>query len=100
MNMDRLMERAIEKLDDISERLTRVETRIEQNNVQNEAEHNQLTSLFLELKSEVDDLRNGHNSQQSKIDKGVGRWQVVLAMIGGGLVVAIGNYLAKVFGLF
>lgn len=103
MASERTVERIFDKLDDISERLARVETQIEQNH----SDHNNMISMIADLRKEVDTLQAGHNDQQSTLDKNAGKgqvyggiWQLILALVSGGILVAIGGLIAKAIGLF
>lgn len=99
--------RIFDKLDDISDRLARVETQIEQNYTQNQTDHTNMSSIIAELKEDIDELKDAHDEQQSVLDKRAGAhqvyggiWGLVLAGIGGGGMVAIGGLLGKMIGIF
>ena len=123
--IQRMIDKFDEKLDkladgqsDIRERVTRVEgkfdtfeERQENHYEQNQREHNDMVSLFSGYKErtdeEIKDLRDGHAGQQSVLDvrKGerqvLGRgWELLIALIAGGVLLAVGGWLAKIIGIF
>ena len=106
MSESNSISRIFEKLDDISDRLARVETTIEAHYVQNQQDHTNLTAIIEELKTDVKDLEKNQDEQQTVLDarKGQhsifsGMWQIILAMISGGIMLALGGWLAKMIGI-
>lgn len=106
MTTESTNKRIFEVLDDIRDRLARVETTIEAHYVQNQQDHNNLTAIIEELKTDVKDLEKNQDEQQTVLDarKGQhsifsGMWQFILAMISGGIMLALGGWLAKMIGI-
>lgn len=58
---------------------------------QNEMEHNQLTASFAELKEDIGSLKEGHNAQQSTLDKRTGMHSAVKWLIGIGITFTAGG---------
>lgn len=117
--------RIFEKLDDIAqtisdikERITRVETHQEDYAKENDTQHTQMISLvsdnkedldreITEVRDEIKKLREGYEKQKSILDErkgerkifGIG-WDLILALVGGGVLVTVGGLIAKAIGIF
>ena len=85
--------RIFEVLDEIRERVTKVETSGELWHAQNEADHNNLTSLVLEVRKDVEVLmrRDAESSGRRGVVKSLARrvWEVVIALLSCGALTSI-----------
>lgn len=105
--------RLFEKIDeiisnqsDIRERLARVEEKQDAHYVENDNSHNQMNGIMVELKDRVDSLEAETDDQQTELDTQRGKRQIlskgleyVVMLLSGGLLVAIGGWLAKMLGI-
>ena len=106
--------RIFEKLDefgkdlsDVSERLARVEENQKSHYRDNDQQHNVMVSNIAEVKTSVDNVMARVDEVESILDQRSGQhgvfgniWQLVLALVGGGILVTIGGIIAKAIGIF
>ncbi len=105
--------RLFEKIDEIisnqteiRERLARVEEKQDAHYVENDNSHNQMNGMMIELKERVDGIEAETDDQQTELDTQRGKRQVMskgieytIMLLSGGLLVAIGGWLAKMMGI-
>ena len=96
-----------DEMHDVSERLARVEENQKSHYKDNDQQHNVMVSNIAEVKEKVDLTANRIDEVESLLDKREGQhgvfgniWQLVLAVIGGGILVTVGGIIAKAIGIF
>ena len=101
------LEEVKDEVHDVSERLARVEENQKSHYKDNDQQHNVMVSNIAEVKEKVDSTANRIDEVESLLDKREGQhgvfgniWQLVLAAVGGGALIAIGGIVAKAIGIF
>ena len=96
-----------DKIGDVSERLARVEENQKSHYRDNDQQHNTMVSNIAEVKESVSEFAERLDEVESILDQRAGQhgvfgniWQLVLALVGGGILVTVGGIIAKAIGIF
>ena len=96
------LDRLTETINDVRISVVKIEERQTSNFQQNEQDHNNLTSMIVEIREDLERLKQSDEAQEAHIQKSRGKgiiynkiFQIVLAFIGAGGLVALGSFIAK-----